>query len=152
LANKNSDFCDWVFNKCLPLKKWKVKFCGAHPNEVCCTLLCMEWCVCARMSIKMCVLTWLGHMQHFHVLKISSCISLILNPLETSKLMLWEYRKDFQKIILGNFPGIQGLWTAHKNYIAEQVHRRLPHILNVVVFFCFFLSCEIPLVMKCLIV
>lgn len=32
---------DWVFNKCLPFKRWKIPW-GAHTNEICCVCLCNE--------------------------------------------------------------------------------------------------------------
>jgi hypothetical protein len=80
------------------------------------------------------VLTWLGLMQHFHFVEISSWSCFFLSPLKALRLMLWNMERTSRKLFWIIFSGIQMPWNAHKCGIAEQVHRRLPHLLNVIVF------------------
>lgn len=78
-------------------------------------------------------LTCLGHMQHFYVLKIPSWNSFILNPWQAFILILWSIERPFRWLRWTVFLDIQGTWNALTNDIAEQVHRRLPLLLSVIV-------------------
>jgi len=79
-------------------------------------------------------LTCLGHMQHFYVRKIPSWNSFILKPWKAFILILWNIDRTFRWLRWAVFLDIQGPWNALKNDIAEQIHRRLPLLLSVILF------------------
>jgi len=79
-------------------------------------------------------LTFLGHMQHFYIPKIPSWNWFILNPRKAFILILWSIERTFRWLCWAVFPDIQGPWNSLTNDTAEQVHRRLSHLLSVSVY------------------